>query len=81
MTPQDQINPDGSATDPWKLCTMQQVEEVKCLLRVIPIWVAAILYYLVIVQQNTYAVFQAIQSNRQLEISTSRSHLHHTLSS
>jgi dipeptide/tripeptide permease len=66
VTPQDQINPDGSATDPWKLCTMQQVEEVKCLLRVIPIWVAAILYHLVIVQQNTYAVFQAVQSNRQL---------------
>ncbi|KAE8124097.1 hypothetical protein FH972_019007 [Carpinus fangiana] len=66
VTPQDQINPDGSATNPWKLCTMQQVEEVKCLLRVIPIWVAAILYYLVVVQQNTYAVFQAVQSNRQL---------------
>lgn len=66
VTPQDQINPDGSATDPWKLCSMQQVEEVKCLLRVIPIWFAAIIYHLVIVQQNTYAVFQAVQSNRQL---------------
>lgn len=66
LTPEDQINPDGSATDPWKLCTMQQVEEVKCLLRVIPIWFAAVLYYLVIVQQHTYAVFQAVQSNRRL---------------
>lgn len=45
---------------------MQQVEEVKCLLRVIPIWFAAIIYQLVIVQQNTYAVFQAVQSDRKL---------------
>ncbi|XP_041029119.1 protein NRT1/ PTR FAMILY 2.11-like isoform X1 [Juglans microcarpa x Juglans regia] len=66
VTPGDEINPDGSATDPWKLCTMQQVEEVKCLFRVIPIWIAALIYYLVIVQQNTYAVFQAQQSNRRL---------------
>ncbi|XP_018831641.1 protein NRT1/ PTR FAMILY 2.11-like isoform X2 [Juglans regia] len=66
VTPGDEINPDGSATDPWKLCTMQQVEEVKCLFRVIPIWIAALIYYLVMVQQNTYAVFQAQQSNRRL---------------
>ena len=66
VTPQDQINPDGSAANPWKLCTMQQVEEVKCLLRVMPIWASAVIYYIAIVQQNTYAVFQALQSNRQL---------------
>uniref|UniRef100_A0A2N9H3K4 Uncharacterized protein n=1 Tax=Fagus sylvatica TaxID=28930 RepID=A0A2N9H3K4_FAGSY len=44
VTPQDQINPDGSAANPWKLCTMQQVEEVKCLLRVMPIWASAVIY-------------------------------------
>ncbi|KAB1217421.1 Protein NRT1/ PTR FAMILY 2.11 [Morella rubra] len=66
VTPQDQINQDGSATDPWKLCTMQQVEELKCVLRVIPIWAAAVINYMVIVQQQTYAVFQALQSNRHL---------------
>ncbi|KAG7954776.1 hypothetical protein I3843_11G036800 [Carya illinoinensis] len=66
VTPGDEINKDGSATDPWKLCTMQQVEEVKCFFRVIPIWIAALIYYLVIVQQHTYAVFQAQQSNRRL---------------
>ncbi|XP_061358847.1 protein NRT1/ PTR FAMILY 2.11-like isoform X2 [Gastrolobium bilobum] len=66
MTPQDQINPNGSATDPWNLCSMQQVEEVKCLLRVLPIWVSAILYHVVIVQQHTILVFQALLSDRRI---------------
>lgn len=66
----DQINPDGSPSDPWNLCSMQQVEEVKCLVRVIPIWVSAILYYVVIVQQHTIMVFQALQSDRRIGHST-----------
>ena len=45
---------------------MQQVEEVKCLMRVIPIWASAIIYHTAIVQQQTYVVFQALQSNRYL---------------
>lgn len=45
---------------------MQKVEEVKCLIRVIPIWGSAILYYIALSQQQTYAVFQALQSDRRL---------------
>ncbi|XP_061358858.1 protein NRT1/ PTR FAMILY 2.11-like [Gastrolobium bilobum] len=66
ITPQDHINPNGSAFDPWNLCSMQQVEEVKCLLRVIPIWISGMLYYVVIVQQNTMTVFQALQADRRI---------------
>ncbi|GLT52062.1 hypothetical protein SLA2020_254240 [Shorea laevis] len=66
LTPQDQINPNGSPADPWRLCSLQQVEEAKCLFRVFPIWASAILYYIVIVQQNTYGVFQAVQADRRL---------------
>ncbi|KAL6978104.1 hypothetical protein U1Q18_046384 [Sarracenia purpurea var. burkii] len=70
VTPDDQINPDGSAGDPWSLCSVQQVEEVKCVMRVIPIWAAAILYYVSIIQQQTYVVFQALQSNRHFNGNT-----------
>ena len=45
---------------------MQQVEQVKCVMRVIPIWVSASVYYIVLVQQQTYAVFQALQFDRRL---------------
>nr|AAN60304.1 unknown [Arabidopsis thaliana] len=34
MTPEEKLNSDGTASDPWKLCTLQQVEEVKCIVRV-----------------------------------------------
>ncbi|XP_065876850.1 protein NRT1/ PTR FAMILY 2.11-like [Euphorbia lathyris] len=65
-TEEDKINPDGSPADPWKLCSIQQVEEVKCLARVMPIFISAVIFYIAIVQQNTYAVFQAVQSDRSL---------------
>ncbi|XP_030521571.2 protein NRT1/ PTR FAMILY 2.11-like [Rhodamnia argentea] len=66
VTAEDKKRPDGSSADPWRLCTLQQVEEVKCIIRVLPIWVAGVIYYLVIVQQQTYAVFQATQMDRRL---------------
>ncbi|PON35055.1 Proton-dependent oligopeptide transporter [Parasponia andersonii] len=66
ITPEDQIKPDGSPTEPWGLCCLQQVEEVKCVMRVLPIWLAATVYHVAIVQQQTYVVFQALQSDRRL---------------
>jgi len=66
ITPEDEINPDGSASDPWNLSTMQQVEELKCLIRVIPIWVSGIFFYVAIVQQNTMLVLQALQADRRV---------------
>ncbi|KAJ6965798.1 protein NRT1/ PTR FAMILY 2.11-like [Populus alba x Populus x berolinensis] len=66
ITDENQINLDGTATNPWKLCSIQQVEEVKCLLRIIPIWSTSILYHIPLLQQQTYAVFQALQMDRRL---------------
>ncbi|CAA0826803.1 Protein NRT1/ PTR FAMILY 2.11 [Striga hermonthica] len=68
-TPDDLINPDGSPGDPWRLCTMQQVEEVKCLVRVLPIWAATIIYQ--VGEKQPYVVFQAMQSDRRLSPTTS----------
>ncbi|KAF2308677.1 hypothetical protein GH714_012155 [Hevea brasiliensis] len=66
LTSEDQLNSDGSAANPWKLCSIQQVEEAKCVLRVIPIWSSAIIYFVAIIQQQTYVVLQALQSDRRL---------------
>ncbi|ONK65304.1 uncharacterized protein A4U43_C07F35750 [Asparagus officinalis] len=62
----DELNPDGSATNPWLLCTLQQVEEVKCLLRIMPIWSAGILYSVATFTNSSYVVFSALQSNRHI---------------
>lgn len=66
ITEEDRFNPDGSAANPWKLCSIQQVEELKCLIRVLPIWVSGIIYNIAVVSMTNYAVFQALQSDRRL---------------
>ncbi|KAK6153377.1 hypothetical protein DH2020_013016 [Rehmannia glutinosa] len=66
LTPEDEINSDGSATNPWNLRSVQQVEEIKCVVRVFPIWISGVIYYVVLGQMQTYLVFQAIQSDRRL---------------
>ncbi|KAA8525271.1 hypothetical protein F0562_007126 [Nyssa sinensis] len=37
------LNPDGSASSPWSLCTVEQVESLKAFLRVIPMWSTGIM--------------------------------------
>jgi peptide/histidine transporter 3/4 len=66
ITPEDEINPDGTAVHKWRLCSIQQVEAVKCFTRMIPIWLALIIYFISIVQVQNYVVFQALQSDRRL---------------
>ncbi|PIN12019.1 H+/oligopeptide symporter [Handroanthus impetiginosus] len=64
ITPEDNIKPDGSAVNPWTLCSIQQVEAAKCVMRVLPVSLTAIFYHIGVQQQ--YIVFQALQSNRHL---------------
>ncbi|XP_027147844.1 protein NRT1/ PTR FAMILY 2.11-like [Coffea eugenioides] len=66
ITSEDRINSDGSASNPWKLCSIQQVEEMKCVVRVLPIWIAGIIYYVVLNQLQTFVVFQATQADRRV---------------
>lgn len=66
MCPGDEICEDGKARNPPRLCSVQQVESVKCLLRIVPIWSSGIIYFIAVAQQNTYVVFQALQSDKRL---------------
>ncbi|XP_071709882.1 protein NRT1/ PTR FAMILY 2.10-like [Rutidosis leptorrhynchoides] len=70
LTPNDKINPDGTSGNRWTLCSIQQIEEVKCVIKTIPIWVSCIIYNVSINQMQTYTVFQALQSDRRLKPST-----------
>lgn len=61
MTPRDyadgqEKNIDGR--NPWSLCTVTQVEEVKCILRLLPIWLCTILYSVVFTQMASLFVEQ-----------------------
>ncbi|KAI3521729.1 hypothetical protein L1887_11201 [Cichorium endivia] len=70
ITPEDNINSDGSSRNRWTLCSIQQIEEVKCVIKTVPIWVSCIIYNVSINQMQTYTVFQALQSDRRLKPSS-----------
>ncbi|XP_020590103.1 protein NRT1/ PTR FAMILY 2.11-like [Phalaenopsis equestris] len=61
----EEIKPaDDTGLNPWRLCSLQHVEEVKCIIRILPVWSAAMFYGIGAGQQGTYVVFQALQSDR-----------------
>lgn len=57
---------DGENLNPWRLCTITQVEEVKCVLRLIPIWLCTILSSVVFIQMISLFVEQGAAMNRKI---------------
>ncbi|XP_047262089.1 protein NRT1/ PTR FAMILY 1.2-like, partial [Capsicum annuum] len=63
--PQLDLSPDGEATDPWRLCTVDQVEELKALLKVVPIWLTGAVMAINI-SQTSFPVLQATTMDRNV---------------
>ncbi|XWS24667.1 hypothetical protein CRYUN_Cryun27aG0002200 [Craigia yunnanensis] len=63
--PEKEIDLDGWARDPWNLCTVKQVEELKALIKVLPIWSTGIMIA-VTISQHSFPVLQATVMNRHL---------------
>ncbi|CAA2999442.1 protein NRT1/ PTR FAMILY 1.2-like [Olea europaea var. sylvestris] len=57
------LNADASASDPWSLCTIQQVEQLKSLIKVLPMWSTGIVLA-VTLSQHSFPVLQANTLNR-----------------
>uniref|UniRef100_A0A8R7UYC0 Uncharacterized protein n=2 Tax=Triticum urartu TaxID=4572 RepID=A0A8R7UYC0_TRIUA len=71
-TPEDALCSDEKTpVNQWRLCTIQQVEEVKCLARIIPVWSSGIVYFVVLTQLGTYVVLQAAQTDRRISSASS----------
>lgn len=62
---EQEIGPDGSASNPWNLCTVEQVEELKALVKVIPMWSTGIMMS-INVSQSTFQLLQAKSMDRHL---------------
>ncbi|RCV28715.1 hypothetical protein SETIT_5G424900v2 [Setaria italica] len=62
----DDINDDGSARNSWELCSIQQIEEVKCLIRIAPICFSGILCFVAMAQQFTFIILQAFTMDSHL---------------
>lgn len=60
---------DGSTNtkeSPWRLCTVNQVEQVKILISVIPIFACTIVFNTILAQLQTFSVQQGSSMNTQL---------------
>eukprot|EP01018_Ginkgo_biloba_P000367 Gb_39767 [translate_table: standard] len=56
----------GPLINPWTLCTVSQVEEVKLLLRVLPIWITNLMFAAVFAQVGTLFLNQGVTMERHL---------------
>ncbi|KAF8393393.1 hypothetical protein HHK36_021636 [Tetracentron sinense] len=65
--PEQDVNPDGSASDPWDLCTVEQVEELKALIKVIPLWSSGIMMFLCM-GLTSFPVLQANSMDRHITL-------------
>ncbi|XP_047053651.1 protein NRT1/ PTR FAMILY 2.13-like [Lolium rigidum] len=60
VTDADEKRADGFPARPWNLCSVQQVEEVKCIVKIIPIWVSGMLWFIGMVEISNYTFLQAL---------------------
>lgn len=66
MIQDQELNTEGRVTNTWRLCSIQQVEEVKCLIKILPIWASGIFIMIPIVQQGTFPISQALKMDRHI---------------
>nr|GMD69292.1 protein NRT1/ PTR FAMILY 8.1-like [Ipomoea batatas] len=60
------------AIDPWRLCTVTQVEELKAIVRLLPIWATGIIFSTVYGQMSTLFVLQGAAMDTRVGNSTFR---------
>ncbi|THG22612.1 protein NRT1/ PTR FAMILY 8.2-like [Camellia sinensis] len=53
----------NSSLDPWRLCTVTQVEELKAIVRLLPIWATGIIFSTVYNQMGNFFVLQGERMN------------------
>lgn len=54
------------AEDKWSLSTLTDVEEVKMVIRMLPVWATTIMFWTVYAQMTTFSVSQATTMNRHI---------------
>ncbi|XP_024967610.1 protein NRT1/ PTR FAMILY 6.2 [Cynara cardunculus var. scolymus] len=59
-------NASSSSRNPWKLCTVTRVEEVKMMVRLLPVWATTILFWTTYAQMITFSVEQAATMRRSV---------------
>eukprot|EP00250_Pteridium_aquilinum_P010980 c19763_g1_i1 orf=184-2034(+) len=60
------VTEDGAINNPWQLCTVTQVEELKLILGMLPIWATTIVFSAVYAQMSTLFVEQGATMDRSM---------------
>uniref|UniRef100_A0A0D9WF96 Uncharacterized protein n=1 Tax=Leersia perrieri TaxID=77586 RepID=A0A0D9WF96_9ORYZ len=55
---------DGAKIRPWRVCTVRQVEDLKAVLRILPLWISSIFLSVSIGVQLNFSVLQALAMDR-----------------
>ncbi|BAS75767.1 Os01g0902800 [Oryza sativa Japonica Group] len=74
---------EKAAQSPWRLCTVTQVEELKCVLRLLPVWATGIIYAAAYTQVTTTFILQGDTLDRSLgrfKVPAAALSIFHTLS-
>ncbi|KNA16733.1 hypothetical protein SOVF_086470 [Spinacia oleracea] len=58
------LKPDGSASKAWRLCTVERVENLKSICRIMPMWTTGIM--MLVALNNSYTTLQAKSMNRHI---------------
>ncbi|RLM99719.1 hypothetical protein C2845_PM06G25330 [Panicum miliaceum] len=64
ITDGDIIGADRSVAWPWRVCTVQQVEDFKTVLRILPLWTATIFLSIALGVQINFTILQALVMDR-----------------
>jgi len=62
-TARDKVN---GSVNPWRLCTVTQVEEIKSIIRLLPVWACCIMFTTAYSQMNTTFVLQGNTMDRHM---------------
>ncbi|XP_072993455.1 protein NRT1/ PTR FAMILY 6.2 [Typha latifolia] len=52
--------------NPWKLCSVTRIEEVKMMIRLLPVWATTIMFWTIYAQMITFSVEQATTMERSI---------------
>ncbi|KAL9258345.1 NRT1/ PTR FAMILY 6.2-like protein [Drosera capensis] len=63
---EDDFEAGASKPNPWKLSPVTRVEEVKMMIRLVPIWATTIIFWTVYAQMITFSVEQASTMDRSM---------------
>lgn len=60
------INGEAFTPNPWKLCSVTRIEEVKMMIRLLPVWATTIMFWTIYAQMITFSVEQATTMERSI---------------